>query len=58
VQRSGVTITLGELEARELIRCKRGLITIVDRPTLKKLTNGSYGVAEAEYQRRLQPEKP
>jgi CRP-like cAMP-binding protein len=57
VQRSGVTIALGELENRQLIRCKRGLITIMDRPTLEKLTNGSYGVAEAEYKRRLEPKK-
>jgi CRP-like cAMP-binding protein len=54
VQRSGVTIALGELENRELIRCKRGMITILDRPTLMKLTNGSYGVAEAEYNRRFE----
>jgi CRP-like cAMP-binding protein len=53
VQRSGVTIALGELENRELIRSKRGLITILDRSTLEKLTNGSYGVAEAEYNRRF-----
>ena|SRR5215207_6863575 len=53
VQRSGVTIALGELENRELIRSKRGMITILDRPTLMKLTNGSYGVAEAEYERRF-----
>jgi CRP-like cAMP-binding protein len=53
VQRSGVTIALGELENRDLIRSKRGMITILDRATLVKLTNGSYGVAEAEYQRRL-----
>jgi CRP-like cAMP-binding protein len=57
VQRSGVTIALGELENRDLIRGKRGLITILDRPTLEKLTNGSYGVAEAEYKRRLEPKK-
>jgi CRP-like cAMP-binding protein len=53
VQRSGVTIALGELENRDLIRNKRGIITILDRPTLIKLTNGSYGVAEAEYDRRF-----
>jgi CRP-like cAMP-binding protein len=53
VQRSGVTIALGELENRELIRGKRGLITILDRPTLEKMTNGSYGVAEQEYERRF-----
>jgi hypothetical protein len=54
VQRSGVTIALGELEDRDLIRTKRGMITILDRPSLMKLTNGSYGVAEAEYQRRFE----
>ena len=43
VQRSGVTIALGELEDRQLIRSKRGQITIVDRPTLEKLTNGTAG---------------
>jgi hypothetical protein len=44
----------GELENRELIRCKRRTITILDRPTLMKLTNGSYGVAESEYKRRFE----
>ena len=54
VQRSGVTIALGELESRDLVRSRRGMITILDRPTLIKLTNGSYGVAEAEYKRRFE----
>jgi CRP-like cAMP-binding protein len=54
VQRSGVTIALGELENRQLIRSKRGQITIVDRPTLEKLTNGTYGLAEAEYKSRIE----
>jgi CRP-like cAMP-binding protein len=54
VQRSGVTIALGELEKRGLIRAKRGQVTIVDRPTMEKMTNGSYGVAEAEYKRRFE----
>jgi CRP-like cAMP-binding protein len=54
VQRSGVTIALGELENRQLIRSKRGQITILDRPTLEKLTNGTYGLPEAEYKRRVE----
>jgi CRP-like cAMP-binding protein len=58
VQRSGVTIALGELENRQLIRSKRGQITILDRPTLEKLTSGTYGLAEAEYKRRMVPRKP
>src|SRR5687767_6802587 len=53
VRRSGVTIALGELENRGLINSKRGLITIFDRPTLMKLTNGSYGIAGSEYNRRF-----
>jgi CRP-like cAMP-binding protein len=53
VQRTGVTIALGELESRGLIGLKRGLILILDRPALMKLTNGSYGVTEKEYERRL-----
>src|SRR5215216_3777526 len=57
VQRSGVTIALGELEDRQLIRSKRGQITIVDRSTLEKLTNGTYGLAEAEYKRRIGSKK-
>lgn len=51
VQRSGVTIALNELESRSLIKGKRGLISILDRPTLIKLSNGVYGTAELEYQR-------
>jgi CRP-like cAMP-binding protein len=51
VQRSGVTIAMGELEHQGLIRGDRGMVHIVDRPTLIKLTNGTYGVAESEYER-------
>src|SRR5215212_5197658 len=35
------------LEKANHIRSKRGMITILDRPTLMKLTNGSYGAAAA-----------
>lgn len=51
VQRSGVTIAMGELENRGLIKGQRGMVHILDRPTLVKLTNGSYGIAEREYAR-------
>ncbi len=54
VQRSGVTIALGELERRGLIRSQRAQVTIVDRPTMEKMTYGSYGVAEAEYKRQFE----
>jgi CRP-like cAMP-binding protein len=57
VQRSGVSIALGELEKQGLIRSSRGLIVIVNRPALEKLTNGGYGLAEAEYKRRFNTTK-
>jgi len=42
VRRAGVTIALGFLEGRALIRIGRGKITILDRPALVKLSNGAY----------------
>jgi CRP-like cAMP-binding protein len=50
VQRSGVTIALGELENSGLIKADRGMVHILDRATLTKLTNGSYGLAEGQYE--------
>jgi CRP-like cAMP-binding protein len=55
VQRSAVSIAMADLESRGLISCKRRLIVILDRPALQKFTNGSYGLAEAEYKRRFGP---
>jgi hypothetical protein len=51
VQRPGVTIALNELEGRGFIKGERGTVSILDRPSLIKLTNGAYGMAEAEYER-------
>jgi CRP-like cAMP-binding protein len=53
VQRPGVTIALGELEGHGMIAAKRGLISILDRPSMLAITKGFYGVAESEYERRL-----
>jgi CRP-like cAMP-binding protein len=55
VQRSGVTIAMGELEHSGLIRADRGMVHILDRKTLIKLTNGSYGLAEAQYEHLFAP---
>jgi CRP-like cAMP-binding protein len=55
VQRSGVTIAMGVLEARGLIRGDRGVVHILDRTTLIKLTEGSYGLAEAQYEHLFSP---
>jgi CRP-like cAMP-binding protein len=51
VQRAGVTIAVNELESHGMIKAERGLITILDRAALIKLTNGAYGVAEAYYEK-------
>jgi CRP-like cAMP-binding protein len=57
VQRSGVSIALGDLESRGLISTKRKLIVIVNRPALEKFTRGAYGLAETEYKRRVKRAK-
>ncbi len=53
VQRTGVTLTLHDLEGRGLIRSERGTVRIVDRKGLRCAANGFYGVAEAEYERMM-----
>jgi CRP-like cAMP-binding protein len=50
VQRPGVTIVMNELEERGLIKGDRGLVHILDRPTLIQVADGSYGLAEKEYE--------
>lgn len=52
-QRTYVTAALHVLESQSLIRSGRRRITIVDRSGLIHLANGSYGVAEREYERLL-----
>ena len=51
VRRPGVTVTLDLLEKQGLIRAKRGVVVILDRTGLRKISNGAYGAAEAEFQR-------
>jgi CRP-like cAMP-binding protein len=51
VRRSGVTVALHLLVRAGLIQAHRGIITILDRQGLEDISNGSYGVPEAEYQR-------
>jgi CRP-like cAMP-binding protein len=53
VRRPGVTVALHILEGKGFIRAMRGQITIVNRKGLIDEANGSYGVAEQEYQRLL-----
>ena len=53
IRRPSVTEALHRLEADQLVRARRGHILIRDRGGLERATNGSYGVAEAEYRRLL-----
>jgi CRP-like cAMP-binding protein len=51
VRRASVSVALGVLEQKKLIRARRGIISVLNRKGLHKLARGSYGVAEAEFQR-------
>lgn len=51
VRRPGVTVALDLLEKQGLIRVKRGAVAILSRTGLRKVSNGAYGAAEAEFQR-------
>jgi CRP-like cAMP-binding protein len=53
VRRPGVTVTLHSLEQQGLIHPHRGSITVLDREGLMRVADASYGVAEAEYERRM-----
>ena len=46
---------MGELESHGMITGERGRVSILNRPDLIKLTNGTYGAAEAQYERLFGP---
>lgn len=53
VRRAGVTTAIHILEGHRAIRARRGLIAVLDRPFLIDMTDGAYGIPEAEYERLL-----
>jgi CRP-like cAMP-binding protein len=55
VRRSGVTDAIHLLEENHLIRARRGMIDIVNKRNLQTLAAGSYGKAEAAYERLIVP---
>ncbi|MFC0410346.1 Crp/Fnr family transcriptional regulator [Roseomonas elaeocarpi] len=55
VRRPGVTLAVHVLEGAGLIRARRSLITILNRPALEAAAGTGYGVAEAEYERLIGP---
>ena len=54
-ERSGVTVSLHVLEGAGMIRCKRGLVIVLDRQKLEDLAGESYGKPEAEFRRLIAP---
>jgi CRP-like cAMP-binding protein len=51
VRRSGITMAFHALEAKGLIKSRRGFVRILDRDGLIEATAGVYGIAEALYER-------
>src|ERR1700722_9737117 len=55
VRREGVTEAAGKLQAAGLIRYKRGIITVLDRPKLEERVCECYGVVKRERDRLRPP---
>jgi CRP-like cAMP-binding protein len=53
-QRSSTTLAVQSLEGYRLIKARRGRITILDRKTMETVTDGGYGLAEAEFARLIE----
>ena len=53
VRRTGVTDAVHILEGMGVIRARRGMITVLDRPGLERHAGEAYGQPEAEYHRLL-----
>jgi len=53
VRRPGVTVALHILEGMQIIRAKRGVVTVLDREKLEGLADEAYGLSEAEYTRLM-----
>jgi hypothetical protein len=51
VRRAGVSECLKMLAAEGAVETRRGKVRIVDREKLIEIAQGSYGLAEAEYER-------
>jgi CRP-like cAMP-binding protein len=51
VRRPSVSVALDRLERKGFIQAKRGAVAILNRTGLRKVSNGAYGAAEAEFQR-------
>lgn len=53
VRRAGVTEVLGALQEKNLLRCSRGKITVLDRQGLEDQSCECYGIVQNSYERLL-----
>jgi Mn-dependent DtxR family transcriptional regulator len=53
VRRASVGTVAGKLQKAGLIRYRRGIITVLDRPGLETVVCECYRIIEAEYDRML-----
>jgi len=53
VQRTTVTAVAGALQARGMIRYRRGVVDILDRPSLEAIACECYGAVKRNYERLL-----
>ena len=58
VRREGITAAMADLRRAELIRFKRGRVTVLDRSGLEQKVCECYGVIKREYARLLKYERP
>lgn len=54
VTRSSATLAVQALEGHQLIKARRGQITILNREALIEVADGSYGLPEAEFARLIE----
>ena len=54
VRRAGVSLAMQQLEGAGRIRAKRGRVTVLKRRLLEEMTEGGYGMPEAEYARLIE----
>ena len=57
VRRESVTVTAGGLQKDGLIACRRGSITLVDRPKLEERSCECYAAVKLECERMLPPQR-
>ena len=55
MRRSGVTVTLHQLEEAGAIQSRRATVIVTDRARLREMAGEGYGAAEREYETLIAP---